>query len=123
MFDNLRRSLLAPSIILLIALSFNILPDGTDKWIVASILALITPLIFDITESVASPIRGISLSGKINSRKLIIEQIFLIFSFLTFNAYLMIDAILRTLYRLTISKKNLLEWQTAADAEKNAGKS
>lgn len=122
MFDNLRRSLLAPSIILLTALSFNILPDGTDKWIVASILALITPLIFDITESVASPIRGISLSGKINSRKLIIEQIFLIFCFLTFNAYLMIDAILRTLYRLTISKKNLLEWQTAADAEKNAGK-
>ncbi|KGM97083.1 NdvB [Clostridium botulinum] len=122
MFDNLRRSLLAPSIIVLTALSFNILPDGTDKWIVASILALITPLIFDITESVASPIRGISLSGKINNKKVIIEQIFLILCFLPFNAYLMIDAILRTLYRLAISKKNLLEWQTAADAEKNAGK-
>ncbi|EDS78569.1 319-kDA protein [Clostridium botulinum C str. Eklund] len=122
MIDNLRRSLLIPSIILLSAFSYNILPDGTDKWIVAAILSLITPLIFDITENLSMPIRGISLSGKINTGKTLIEQIFLIVCFLPFNAYLMFDAIIRTLYRLFISKKNLLEWQTAADVEKSAGK-
>ncbi|MCY6958910.1 GH36-type glycosyl hydrolase domain-containing protein [Clostridium brassicae] len=122
MLDNLRRSLIAPAIIILIALSFNILPDGTDKWIIAAILALITPLLFDVTETVTSPVRGLNLSGQINNRKIALEQVFLIFCFLPYRAYLMIDAIVRTLYRLYISKKNLLEWQTAADAEAKSGK-
>ncbi|KOA20799.1 N,N'-diacetylchitobiose phosphorylase [Clostridium homopropionicum DSM 5847] len=121
MIDNLRRSLLAPAIIILIALSFQVLPDGNDKWIVAAILALISPLIFDVTESVASPIRGISMSGKINNNKTAMEQVFLIFCFLPFVAYTMVDAIVRTIYRVYISKKNLLEWQTAADVEARSG--
>ncbi|MCY6356795.1 GH36-type glycosyl hydrolase domain-containing protein [Clostridium sp. ZS2-4] len=122
MLDNLRRSLLAPSIILLFALSFNFLPDGTDKWIIAAILALLCPLLFDVTETVISPIRGISLSGKIKDGKNVVEQVFLIFCFLPYTAYLMVDAIIRTVYRLSISKKNLLEWQPAADVEAKSGK-
>lgn len=122
LIDNLRRSLLAPCIILLIALSFDILPDGDDKWIMAAIVALISPLLFDVTESVSSPIRGISMSGKINSSKTALEQVFLIFCFLPYVAYLMVDAIVRTIYRVFVSKKNLLEWQTAADAEAKSGK-
>lgn len=122
MLDNLRRSLLAPSIIILFALSFNFLPDGTDKWLIAAILALICPLLFDVSETVVSPIRGISLSGEIKDGKTVLEQIFLIFCFLPYTAYLMIDAIIRTLYRLVISKKNLLEWQTADDVEAKSGK-
>ena len=31
----------------------------------------------------------------------------------------MVNAIVKTLYRLIISKKHLLEWQTAEDAEKS----
>ncbi|WMJ80575.1 glucoamylase family protein [Clostridium sp. MB40-C1] len=122
MLDNLRRSLIAPSIIILMALSFNVLPDGTDKWIIAAILALITPLLFDVSETVTSPVRGLNLSGQINNRKIALEQVFLIFCFLPYRAYLMVDAIVRTLYRLYISKKNLLEWQTADDAEAKSGK-
>ena len=34
----------------------------------------------------------------------------------------MLDAIIRTLYRVIVSKKNLLEWQTAADVEVKLGK-
>ena len=58
-----------------------------------------------------------------NSDKNVIEQIFLIFCFLPYEALLMVDAILRTLYRVLVSKKNLLEWQTAADVEANSKKS
>lgn len=122
MFDNLRRSLLSPSLIILFALSFNFLPDGTDKWIIAAILALISPLLFDVTETVTSQVRGINLSGKMNNGKMILEQVFLIFCFLPYSAYLMLDAIFRTLYRVFISKKKLLEWQTAADVEAKSGK-
>ena len=40
--------------------------------------------------------------------------------FLPTEAFLMADAIFRTLYRVYISKKNLLEWTTAFDAERSA---
>lgn len=46
----------------------------------------------------------------------------MIFAFIPHKAYLMLDAIIRTSYRLCISKKNLLEWQTAEDAEKMSRK-
>lgn len=35
-------------------------------------------------------------------------------SFIAYSAYFMVDAILRTLYRLFISKQHLLEWKTSA---------
>ncbi|MBU3189325.1 cyclic beta 1-2 glucan synthetase [Clostridium bowmanii] len=121
--DNLRRSLLAPSItILLIVTLGGILPDGTDKWFITAFVSLLAPILFDVTEAVVSPTKGISLSGKIQNSKMAIEQVFLIFCFIPYQAYLMLDAIIRTLYRLLVSKKNMLEWQTAADVEIKLGK-
>lgn len=121
--DNLRRSLLAPSITILLILALaGILPDGTDKWFITAFVALLSPILFDVTESVVSEAKGLSLSGKIKNSKMAIEQVFLIFCFIPFQAYLMLDAIIRTLYRLLISKKNLLEWQAAADVEVKLGK-
>ncbi len=121
--DNLRRSLLSPSITILLILTLGgILPDGTDKWFITAFVALLAPILFDVTEAVVSPTKGISLSGKIKNSKMAIEQVFLIFCFIPFQAYLMLDAIIRTLYRLIVSKKNLLEWQTAADVESRLGK-
>jgi cellobiose phosphorylase len=119
MIDNLRRSLLAPSIILLMILSLTVVPDGFEKWISLAFISLIFPWLFDVSEVVISPIRGISISGKMTNNKNLIVQIFLIFSLLTFNTALMIDAVFRTIYRISISKKNLLQWQTAEDAEEN----
>jgi len=118
--DNLRRSLIAPSIISLVFLSFWAFPD-VDRWLLIALLALLCPLIFDISEAVVTPIKGLSLSGKISNFKITVEQTFLIFCFLPYQAYLMTDAICRTIYRLTVSKKNLLEWQTAADVEVKLG--
>lgn len=119
--DNLRRSLISPSIMLLIILAFSILPHG-DEWLITAFLAVICPILFDVSEVVMSPIKGISLSGRVNNAKLALEQVFLIFCFLPFQAYLMIDAVIRTLYRIVISRRKLLEWQTAADAESKADK-
>ena len=41
-------------------------------------------------------------------------------AFLPYQAWVNIDAILRTVYRVFISRRNLLEWITAAEAEKLA---
>lgn len=120
--DNLRRSLISPSIMVLIIISLTIVPDGFEKWLSLAFIALIFPWLFDVSEVVASPMRGISVTGKMNSNKNLILQVFLIFSFLAFNCCLMLDAIFTTLYRLIFSKKNLLQWQTAEDVELSSGK-
>lgn len=122
LIDNLRRSLISPTVMLLLLLSFGSLPKGYNEWIGIAILAVMTPLLFDVSEVVVAPIKGFSLSGELLDGKAIIKQVFLIFAFLPYNAYLMIDAILRTIYRVYFSKKNLLQWVTAAEAEASSGK-
>ncbi|MDF2882101.1 MAG: NdvB [Clostridiaceae bacterium] len=119
--DNIRRSLFPVSLVVLTLLSFSILPKS-ERWFAIAIIALLAPMLFDVSEAVVTPIKGISLSGKVDSGKTVVEQIFLIFCFLPYVSYLMLDAIIRTIYRVYVSKRNLLEWQTAADAESQTGK-
>lgn len=114
--DNMRRSLLYPSVLLLSIYALAVLPLYKN-YVIASVLSIICPILFNVSEAVMSPIRGSNVNFKIKSGRMRIEQIFLTFCFIPFQAYLMTDAIIRTLYRITISKKKLLEWQTAADAE------
>jgi cyclic beta-1,2-glucan synthetase len=45
-------------------------------------------------------------------------QVSLVIAFLPHDAWLSLDAITRTLYRLLISHKRLLEWQTSSETEK-----
>ena len=47
-------------------------------------------------------------------------QVALTLSLLAHQAYLMCDAVARTLYRKLVSKRRLLEWTTAAQAEAQA---
>ena len=89
-FDNLRRSLTAPFMLLLILLSFSILPGNPIFWTAFAVIL---------------GIRG--------SKRQFLYQ----FLFLPFQAWLMFSAICVTIYRLFFVKKNLLEWVTAADME------
>ncbi|OPF58703.1 glycosyl transferase [Clostridium baratii] len=110
--DNLRRSLLAPSLLIGLIIAFRYLNRGIEVSIIL-FLAIITPLLFTVTDFVVTPKN--KLSGTFKSFK----QIVLIISFIPYQTYLMVNAIIKTLYRLIISKKHLLEWQTAEDAEKS----
>lgn len=121
-FDNLRRSLLTPSIVLLIILALSLLPIN-GPWILIAFLSIMCPILFDVSEAVIAPTKGINLTGRLRNVVMAAEQIFLLFCFIPYMAYLMCDAIIRTLYRLFISKRNLLEWQTAADVEAKSKKS
>ncbi|MGL4772349.1 MAG: GH36-type glycosyl hydrolase domain-containing protein, partial [Clostridium sp.] len=114
-FDNLRRSLLAPNLILALILSLIIFEGGSTVALLC-FLALIIPFVFTITDFVVTP--KVKLSGTIKSLK---ESI-LILSFAPYQAYLMVDAITRTLFRLIISKKHLLQWVTFEEEEKRGKK-
>ena len=114
--DNLRRSAVSPAVIVLIIGSLTLF-SNSDNLLLIALISLLCPIFFDVSETVVSPVKGISLSGKVSNFKTAIEQFFLILSFLPYQAYLMLDAIIRTLYRIFISGKNLLQWQTAEDVE------
>ncbi|WP_010248384.1 GH36-type glycosyl hydrolase domain-containing protein [Acetivibrio cellulolyticus] len=120
--DNLRRSLIAPSLILLVALGFSIFPGNTDLWIGILLFINYFPFILSgIDYLVYKPLRVI-LSRRytpvICGLKAAFLQITLQFLFLPYQAYLMVNAITITLARVLITKRNMLEWVTALDAEK-----
>ena len=109
-FDNLRRSLLAPSLLIALLSVLTVL-NGSVQISILLFLAIIIPLVFTVTDFVVTPKK--MLMGTFKN----LRQIVLILSFIPYQAYLMVDAIFRTIYRVTISKKNLLQWKTAEDVE------
>lgn len=111
-FDNLRRSLLAPNLLLILIISLTNLAGNSQIGILC-FLVLIMPLVFTVTDFVVTPKNR--LMGAFKSFK----QIILIISFIPYESYLMIKAVLVTLTRLIFTKKNLLEWKSAQIADKS----
>lgn len=110
-FDNLRRSLLAPNLLLTLILSLTVLNNGSQIVLLA-FLALIVPLVFTVTDFVVTP------KNKLMGTFKTFDQIVLIVSFIPYQAFFMLHAIIVTLFRVIISKRNLLEWQSADHVEK-----
>jgi hypothetical protein len=123
--DNLRRSLTAPAIIVLLVLGWTVLPGVPWVWSLAALAVLAVPLGLQIIESLLGLIAGASASAVIRQSRLAIRatarQVALSAVFLANQAFIALDAIARTLYRLFISRKHMLEWETAAAAEARLG--
>lgn len=120
--DNLRRSILFPIILIWLVLSWSVIPGDAYTWTLAILLILTFP--------VYAPSIG-DLSRKRNSTwqdhldlcfrevKNRVEQIFLMIVFMPSMAFDQIDAIFRAIFRMTISKKHLLEWVTFSQIQTN----
>ena len=122
--DNLRRSLLAPGITLLMIAAWTILPGSALWWTLFVLLVLAFPVYSHVTTGLLIHPRGIpwtshfwSVWGDMRTNT---AQIALEIVFLAHQAYLMVDAIVRTAHRKFISHRHLLEWVTAARAEKSS---
>lgn len=118
MFDNLCRSLLAPSALLAFLASWQ-LPLGTavaaDLMLLACLaLPIFLPLIFTILPR-KQDILWRHYVGRIgNSLQRAVMQTLLSLTFLADQTWRMTDAIVRTLFRLSLSHRHLLEWTTTA---------
>ena len=119
--DNLIRSLVPVGLtVLLIAGIF--LPLISTSYILAFvIISIVMPVLtsaadYLLYKGYKSSIEHLN-GNIIYGFKAAILQCSVTLSFLPYNAYMMADAIFRTLYREYISHKNMLEWVTAADAE------
>ena len=123
-FDNLRRSLVAPSLFLWLLAAWTIFPDSPLLWSLFVVVTIAFPVYLPVTPSLLIHPRGIpwtshfwSVWGDVRTNT---AQVALSILLLPHQAYLMTDAIARTIYRKIFSRKKLLEWVTAADTEKSA---
>ena len=121
MIDNLRRSLSAPFIFLTLLVGW--LVPGISPWMwTRFILATVSiPALIPFLTGLSPRVGGISkrshFRGVLSDLTLGLDQIALTITFLAYQAWLMSDAILRTLARIWITRRNLLQWVTAAQAK------
>ncbi|SEW26826.1 GH36-type glycosyl hydrolase domain-containing protein [[Clostridium] fimetarium] len=121
-FDNLRRSLVAPTLFIMLALGFCVLPGSMYFWIGIFVVSLAFPFIIEAIGYIFAGELG-NVSSKhyvpvIAGVKAALLQALLTLTFSPFEAWLMCKSIIVTLYRVIITKKNLLEWQTSDNVEK-----
>lgn len=120
-FDNLRRNLLDLNLLLIICISL-LTGIHTWLWLGLTFLILILPVIAYILEQIETTIKRTTLSKRYNiiafGNKAFLLRTLSVIGSLPFNAYLYLESMLKSLYRMVISKKNLLNWITAEDAEK-----
>jgi cyclic beta-1,2-glucan synthetase len=122
MVDNLRRSLTPVATLFSLLVGWAVLPmSSAIGWTAFIILlGLIPPLVPAINGSIPRT-RTHTLSSRLYSSLNDFRYVVAITAsnllFLAHQTGLMVDAIARTLFRLWFSKKNLLEWTTAAQSE------
>ncbi|HFS5653919.1 TPA: glucoamylase family protein, partial [Yersinia enterocolitica] len=119
MVDNLRRSLVAPFTLLLLGGSWMLpMPAawvGVLVVIVLAALPSLLPILFSLWPSQNTRLSN-HLRSLLDDAKRAGSQILLSLVFLADHAWQMADAIGRTLIRLFITHRNLLEWTTAAQS-------
>ncbi|HEX8910565.1 MAG TPA: glucoamylase family protein, partial [Anaeromyxobacteraceae bacterium] len=117
-FDNLRRSVLAPATVLLLLLAWTLMPGSPALYTVAVLAGLAFPLHPLLLQALSGPraqqpwrvfLRALSEDARTGLARVALQL-----SFLAYQAYEMVHAILTTLVRLAITQRRLLEWETAA---------
>ncbi len=124
-FDNIRRMFFYPSIALLLLLNVfvSIHPYKTMVFI---LITLLLPILLNLLNKIHWKI-NIKINPKykhhetiVYGKKAILIRFFISFITIPYTCYLYIKAFFTSIYRMFISKRNLLSWLTAEEAEKNA---
>jgi cyclic beta-1,2-glucan synthetase len=100
--DNVRRSLTGPAVFLLLVLGLTWLPGSAVLWTLGTLALLLFP----------------SLPGLVQGRRrgMNLARCALAVVFLAHETALVIDAVARVIVRMTITRKHLLQWTSAAHA-------
>jgi cyclic beta-1,2-glucan synthetase len=118
MLDNLRRSLLAPAAYLALCVAWS--QPSAAAWTLFILAALVLPTLLPLLLAVRPSLEDFPNRGKLRAFRRDVRlagcEIGLHITFLADQAWSMTDAILRTLLRVALTRRNLLEWTTAAQA-------
>jgi cellobiose phosphorylase len=116
--DNLRRSLVAPMLLLLLIAGWTVLPGPRWIWTLAVIGVTASQLLPVVARLLVGPGRAQSfpvfLRNVRRDAATAVAQILLSVTFLAFSAFETAHAVGVTVARLAFTRRRLLEWETAA---------
>ncbi|MBU1481718.1 MAG: cyclic beta 1-2 glucan synthetase, partial [Gammaproteobacteria bacterium] len=121
--DNLRRSLVPVALLLLLPGTWLLFPQLGALGLLLVVALIAFPGLLALTGALRKSsdmpwsmhLRGVADAG---ARQL--GQMLLTLAFLPYDAFISLDAIVRTLWRLLVTRKRLLEWQTSSDSDLSA---
>ena len=116
--DNLRRSLTAPATLAALLVGWTVLPGSAVAWTAAALAAPLTPLAVRVTEALVRACRGrldrvsagaLRADVRDDTARALLDVVLLAHS-----THAMLHAVGLTLVRLIVTRRRLLEWETAA---------
>ncbi|MEI7633464.1 MAG: glucoamylase family protein [bacterium] len=122
-FDNLRRSLIPSSLLLLLLLGWFVAPLPALWTVVVIALVLGPGLLSSLTDFCRKPQDlplWLHLPGEARLLRQRLGQSLFSLIMLPYEAHFSLDSICRSLTRMLITRKGLLDWVTSADAERAA---
>ena len=122
MVDNLRRSLLAPATLLALLYGWTLPYRAAQFWTVFILSTMMVPPLLPWIAGLVPRQRGGAkrshLRGVVADFAVSAIQIGFMITFLAHQAWVMVDAVARTLFRL-LRRRHLLEWVTAAQVSRS----
>jgi cellobiose phosphorylase len=119
-FDNLRRSLVSPALLALLVAAWTVLPGRTWVWTAAALIGIASQLLPVVATAVTGPRRAQSvpvfLRNLWTDTLTTAAQAVMGLTFLVYHSFVTLHAIGLTLIRLVMTRRRLLEWETAAAA-------
>jgi len=123
-FDNLRRSLVPIALLLLLLGTWVWIPQARSLAPLLVLAVVMLPGLLAIGSDLLRKSEGFSLAahlrGRLPSAGRLLGQSLLTLAFLPYDTAINLDAIGRTLLRLLLTRRHLLEWQTSSDASRIA---
>ena len=121
LFDNLRRSLVPAALALLLLIGWSVLAAAWF-WTTVVVAILVAPaLIASLSDLVDKPAEvpfRQHLTAVERAARRLIAQAVLSLAFLPYEAFFWLDAIVRTIWRILITRRGLLEWNTSSDVDR-----
>ncbi len=122
--DNLRRSLVTPMLLALLVAGWTFLPGKSWFWTATVLVALASQLLPLLARVLVGPRKAQSVPVFLRNLRedtlTGLAQVLLSLTFLAYHAWETMHAIGLTLIRLGVTKRRLLEWETAAAAAAKA---
>ncbi|WP_229256619.1 GH36-type glycosyl hydrolase domain-containing protein [Duganella lactea] len=124
LFDNLRRSLTAPALVLSLITAWRWLPEPW-MWTGAVLTVIFLPplvsMLYDVCRRPEDTLWSQHIRASVRRAGLQFSHAVLMLAFLPYEAYFSLDAILRSLWRSNVSHRRLLEWRASALARQADG--
>ncbi len=125
-FDNLRRSLVPPMTCLFLVATWFLAPSFAAAWSLVAWLAVGFPILAELTNAALRLLNSQAFFSQLRATARDLQktslQTAVLIACLPHKAYVFTDAVIRTLVRLLLTRRRMLEWETAAAAERRLAK-